>query len=169
VFGEQISKTYVSRNQLLDEGAGVYQEKNADRSDILHEYFIPTSQVPAFIEQARQIIPRHDSDLLNVTIRNVRQDHDAFLRYADQDMFAFVMLFNQARTAEADKQMEALTTELIEAAISCGGRYYLPYRLHATKDQFARAYPQAAEFFARKRQLDPAAVFENQFSIKYGN
>jgi FAD/FMN-containing dehydrogenase len=169
VFGEQISKTYVSRNQLLDEGAGVYQEKNADRSDILHEYFIPTSQVPAFLERAREIIPRHDVDLLNVTIRNVRGDQDAFLRYADQDMFAFVMLFNQARTPEADNQMEALTTELIEAALSCGGRYYLPYRLHATKDQFARAYPQAAEFFARKRQFDPTGLFENQFSIKYGN
>jgi FAD/FMN-containing dehydrogenase len=168
VFGEQIAKTYVSRNQLLDEGAGVYQEKNGDRSDILHEYFIPTSQVPAFLERAREIIPRHDVDLLNVTIRNVREDHDAFLRYADQDLFAFVMLFNQARTPEADQRMEAFTTELIEAVLSCGGRYYLPYRLHATKDQFARAYPQAAEFFKRKRQFDPTGVFANQFSLKYG-
>ena len=88
--------------------------------------------------------------------------------YADQDLFAFVMLFNQARTPEADKRMEAFTTELIEAVLSCGGRYYLPYRLHATKDQFARAYPQAAEFFRRKRQFDPAGVFVNQFSLKYG-
>lgn len=167
-FGEQICKTYVSRNQLLDEGAEAYQEKNADRSDILHEYFIPTGQVPAFLERARQIIPRHDADLLNVTIRNVREDRDTFLRYADQDMFSFVMLFNQARTANGDKGMEALTGELIEAALACGGRYYLPYRLHATKDQFDRAYPQAPEFFERKRRVDPAGVFENQFSIKYG-
>jgi FAD/FMN-containing dehydrogenase len=168
VFGEQICKTYVSRNQLLDEGAEVYQEKNANRSDILHEYFIPTAQVPAFLELAREIIPRHDADLLNVTIRNVREDRDTFLRYADQDMFAFVMLFNQPRTAEGDKRMEALTSELIEAAIGCGGRYYLPYRLHATKGQFARAYPRATEFFERKRQIDPTGLFENQFSIKYG-
>jgi FAD/FMN-containing dehydrogenase len=168
VFGEQICKTYVSRNQLLDEGAEVYQEQNAGRADILHEYFIPTAQVAAFLERAREIIPRHDADLLNVTIRNVREDRDTFLRYADQDMFAFVMLFNQPRTAEGDKRMEALTSELIEAAIECGGRYYLPYRLHATKDQFARAYPRATEFFERKRQIDPTGLFENQFSLKYG-
>jgi FAD/FMN-containing dehydrogenase len=167
-FGEAIGKTFVSRNQLLNEGATVYQEKNADRSDILHEYFIPPAQVPTFLESARQIIPRYDTDLMNVTIRNVREDHDCFLRYADQEMFSFVMLFNQARTAKGDKEMEALTGELIEAALACGGRYYLPYRLHATKDQFARAYPQGAEFFARKRQIDPSGVFENQFSIKYG-
>jgi FAD/FMN-containing dehydrogenase len=167
-FGEAIGKTFVSRNQLINEGAAVYQEKNADRSDILHEYFIPPAQVPAFLERARRIIPRHDADLLNVTIRNVREDHDSFLRYADQEMFSFVMLFNQARTTDGDKRMEALTGELIEAALVSGGRYYLPYRLHATKDQFARAYPQGAEFFARKRQIDPSGVFENQFSIKYG-
>jgi FAD/FMN-containing dehydrogenase len=136
--------------------------------DILHEYFIPTAQFAAFLERAREIIPRHDADLLNVTIRNVREDRDTFLRYADQDMFAFVMLFNQLRTAEGDKRMELLTSELIEAAIGCGGRYYLPYRLHATKDQFARAYPRAKEFFGRKRQVDPTGLFENQFSLKYG-
>jgi FAD/FMN-containing dehydrogenase len=167
-FGEQITKNYVSRNQLLDEGAAVYQEKNADRTDILHEYFIPTSRVPDFLERAREIIPRHDADLLNVTIRNVCEDHDSFLRYADQDLFAFVMLFNQARTPEADRQMQSLTSELVEAALACGGRYYLPYRLHATNEQFARAYPQAAEFFKRRRRYDPTGMFENQFSRKYG-
>jgi FAD/FMN-containing dehydrogenase len=168
MFGEQISKNYVSRNQLLDEEAAVYQEKNADRTDILHEYFIPTKRVPDFLNRAHEVIPRHDVDLLNVTIRNLREDHDSFLRYADQDLFAFVMLFSQARTPEAERQMQSLTTELIEAALACGGRYYLPYRLHATKEQFARAYPQTAEFFKRKRQYDPTGLFENQFSLKYG-
>ncbi len=166
-LSEQFANSYVSRNQLLDEGAAVYQEKNANRTDILHEYFIPTRHVTAFLEQARQIIPRHNADLLNVTIRNVREDHDSFLRYADQEMFSFVMLFNQPRTAEGDTQMAALTGELIETALACGGRYYLPYRLHATKDQFARAYPQAAGFFDQKQKIDPTGVFENQFSIKY--
>ena len=96
MFGEQIAKTFVSRNQLLDEGAGVYQEKNADRIRYPARVFHSPRQVPAFLER-RRIIPRHDVDLLNVTIRNVREDHDAFMRYADQDMFAFVMLFNQVR------------------------------------------------------------------------
>ena len=78
------------------------------------------------------IIPTHRADLLNVTIRFVAPDQESFLRYADQDMFALVMLFNQPRTQQADQQVAGMTRELIEAALAVGGRYYLPYRLHAT-------------------------------------
>jgi FAD/FMN-containing dehydrogenase len=166
--GEQVTNRYVSRNQLFNEGAGIYQEHNADRTDILHEYFIPPDRVVAFLDRARAIVPKHRGDLLNVTIRNILQDTDTFLRYANQDMFAFVMLFNQPRTNDADTRMEAMTRELIDAAIDCGGRYYLPYRLHATKDQMARAYPKAAAFFERKRHYDHDEIFQNQFYITYG-
>jgi FAD/FMN-containing dehydrogenase len=64
--------------------------------------------------------------------------------------------------------MQDLTQALIEAALAVGGRYYLPYRLHATPDQLIRAYPQATEFFQFKRQYDPQEVFQNYFYIKYG-
>jgi FAD/FMN-containing dehydrogenase len=168
LLGEQITGSDCSRNQLLDEEAEVYQEHNADRTDILHEYFIPPQGVAMFLDRARVIIPRHQGDLLNVTIRNVLEDKDTFLRYADQDVFAFVMLFSQASTPLADSQMEVMTRALIDAALECGGRYYLPYRLHATKAQFSRAYPQAAAFFEQKRRHDPDEVFQNQFYRRYG-
>src|SRR5215510_851921 len=167
-MGEQFFNRHFSRNQLLNEGAEVYQEQNADRTDILHEYFIPSGQFTAFLERARSIIPKHRGELLNVTVRNVKRDNDTFLRYADQDMFAFVMLFNQARTQEDDKRMEEMTQELIDAALACGGRYYLPYRLHATKPQFEKAYPRAGAWFERKRRYDPEGIFQNQFYVKYG-
>jgi FAD/FMN-containing dehydrogenase len=167
-LGEQITRKYFSRNQLLNEEAEVYREHNADRTDILHEYFIPPDRVATFLESARRIIPRHDGNLMNVTIRNVLEDKDTFLRYADRDMFAFVMLFNQPLTPSADSRMEAMTQELIEAAVACGGRYYLPYRLHATKAQLSQAYPRAVAFFEQKRHYDPEEVFQNQFYRKYG-
>jgi FAD/FMN-containing dehydrogenase len=82
-------------------------------------------------------------------------------------MFSLVMLFSQERTAAVEAAMEALSRELIGAALACGGRYYLPYRLHATPEQFRRAYPQADTFFAKKRQYDPDELFQNQFYTKY--
>jgi FAD/FMN-containing dehydrogenase len=167
-LGENLKTKFVSRNQLLNEGAAVYQEQNQDRTDILHEYFIPAGRIEEFLTQARTIIPKHKVDLLNVTVRDLKEDKDTFLRYADQDMFAFVMLYNQERTAAADEQMRVFTSELIDAALSCGGRYYLPYRLHATREQFTRAYPRAAEFFAKKQQYDPEGLFRNQFWERYG-
>jgi FAD/FMN-containing dehydrogenase len=167
-LADELAGEFVSRNRLLSEGAETYQERNADRTDILHEYFIPPKKVTEFLASARRIIPRHDCDLLNVTVRNVHEDRDSFLRYADREMFAFVMLFNQERTREADGNMEALTRELIDAANACDGRYYLPYRLHATPEQFAKCYPQAAAFFALKRSYDPEELFMNQFYLRYG-
>lgn len=166
-LGETGSASFVSRNQLLNEPASVYQEQNADRTDILHEYFVPAAQVEAFLTKARQIIPKHDVDLLNVTVRDLRADKDSFLRYADQDLFALVMLFNQARTAAADETMRVFTSAMIDAVLDSGGRYYLPYRLHASQNQFRRAYPQAEQFFAKKRHYDPDGVFNNQFFDKY--
>jgi FAD/FMN-containing dehydrogenase len=168
VVTERLAGTFFSRNRLLNEPAAVYQEQNADRTDVLHEYFVPPDRFEAFLAAARGVIPRHGGDLLNVTVRTVAEDRDTALRYADRELVALVMLFNQPRDAAADARDAAVARELIDAALACGGRYYLPYRPHATPEQFAAAYPQAAAVFARKRQYDPDGVFRNRFSEKYG-
>ena len=64
--------------------------------------------------------------------------------------------------------MQRMTQEMIDAVLDAGGRYYLPYRLHATAAQFQRAYPQADQFFTLKRQYDPHELFQNEFYRKYG-
>ena len=78
------------------------------------------------------------------------------------------MLFNQKKTPQGEAAMAAMTQALIEAALSLQGRYYLPYRLHATPEQFHRAYPQARRLFELKRQHDPGELFQNRFYVKYG-
>ncbi len=157
----------LSRNQLLSEGVEVFQNRSADSTDILHEYFVPPHRVTEFVDAMRRIITKHSPNLLNVTVRSVNQDIDTFLRYADQNMIAFVLLFVQERTAEGERNMQVLTRELIDAALEHDGRYYLPYRLHATAEQFRRAYPKAREFFELKRKYDPSELFQNQFYTKY--
>jgi FAD/FMN-containing dehydrogenase len=157
-----------SRNQLFNEGVEEYQNRSAATTDILHEYFVPPDRVSAFLPQMRAILLRRKANLLNVTVRHVLEDRDTFLRYAEQEMFCFVMLFVQERSAAGEAEMESLTRELIDAALSHGGRYYLPYRLHATPAQFDAAYPQAADFFQKKREHDREELFQNQFYVKYG-
>lgn len=163
-----LEREHFSRNQLLNEGVEIFANHSAETTDILHEYFVPPDQFNSFVRRLREIIPRHQGDLLNVTIRNVRRDDDTILRYADQEMFALVLLFVQERSPAGESQMAAMTRDLIDAALDRGGRYYLPYRLHATVEQFQRAYPQAKEFFALKRRYDPDELFQNQFYSKYG-
>ena len=156
-----------SRNQLMDESADWYLDHSDATTDILHEYFLPKEGAVPFLGRARQIIRSHHADLLNVTVREVQTDNDTFLRYADQPMIAFVMFFSQRRTAAPNRDMERMTQELIDASLHSGGRYYLPYRLHASDKQFRAAYPQAEDFFRLKRKYDPDNVFENEFYLKY--
>jgi FAD/FMN-containing dehydrogenase len=166
-FGQMPLGRGITRNHLLNEDVEVFQNRSASSTDILQEYFVPPPQLEPFLEQVRAIIPAHRADLLNVTIRFVAPDQESFLRYADQNLFALVMLFHQPRTRQADQQMARLTCELIDAALALGGRYYLPYRLHATLEQFYRAYPQAPQFFKLKRQYDPEDLFQNEWYRKY--
>jgi FAD/FMN-containing dehydrogenase len=163
-----LSAEHFSRNQLLNEGVEALQNRAGNATDILHEYFVPRSRVADFVWRVGKIVPEHDADLLNVTIRSIEADQDTFLRYVDQPVFSLVMLFEQSTSAAADAQMEALTRELIDAALSVGGRYYLPYRLHASQDQFERAYPMGREFFDFKRKYDPQELFQNEFYLRYG-
>lgn len=155
------------RNDVLNEPVNVYQNTDTAYTDILHEYFIPRDSVDRFIDVLRKTIPQFDVDLLNITLRNVQRDDVTFLNYARAEVFGFVLLFSQLKTRESEAEMEKLTRSLIGRAIDLRGTYYLPYRLHATKEQFYRAYPKAKDFFQLKLKYDPKEVFVNTFYEKY--
>ena len=67
----------------------------------------------------------------------------------------------QEMTARGEADMARMTRELIDGVAAMGGAYYLPYRLHATQDQFLKNYPQAPDFVAQKRAIDPELRFRN--------
>jgi len=162
-----LAGTVFSRNQLLNESSGWFLDHSDATTDILHEYFLPPDMAVPFLKQAKTIIRAHHEDLLNVTVREVQTDNDTFLNYADQPMIAFVMFFDQRRSVDADQDMGQMTRELIDVALRLHGRYYLPYRLHASDNEFRAAYPQAEDFFRLKRRYDPDNLFENEFYLKY--
>jgi FAD/FMN-containing dehydrogenase len=104
---------------------------------------------------------------LNVSIRHSPADRDSLLRWAPVDVFSFVLFHKQRNTPAADLQAGEWTRQLVDAALDCGGRHYLPYRLHATPEQFLRAYPEAREFAALKSRIDPGNRFRNQLWDRY--
>jgi FAD/FMN-containing dehydrogenase len=167
-MGASLFPANVSRNKVFHTGVEILQERSTGRTDILHEYFVPQGRFAEFLAALREVIPRRKVDLLNITVRFVKRDDETVLRYAESDVFSFVMLFSQPRTSEGESEMALVTRDMIDAALALNGSYYLPYRLHATPEQFRRAYPRADHFFERKRHYDPDGLFQNQFSIRYG-
>jgi FAD/FMN-containing dehydrogenase len=76
---------------------------------------------------------------------------------------AAVMNFSQRLTQEAEDDAILMTRQLINAVHAMGGSYYLPYRPHATVEQFSAGYKRAAEFASLKRSVDPNQLFRSAF------
>ena len=105
--------------------------------------------------------------LLNASVRIVHREAN-LLTYAPSDMFAVVLYLNQTTDQAGNERMAALTRDLIDLTINVGGRFFLPYQLHYTADQLARAYPEIGRFFQAKKRYDPDLLLTNTFYEKYG-
>jgi FAD/FMN-containing dehydrogenase len=156
-----------TRNSLINDPVAALEDRDPSRSDILHEYFLPAVQFAAFLDACREVIPSSYQELLNITLRYVLSDRESVLAYAPTERIAAVMAFSQEKSVRAESDMAQMTRALIDRVLALGGTYYLPYRLHATNEQFVRAYPRAEQFIRRKLEIDPARVFRNAMWDRY--
>lgn len=138
-----------------------------DKSFALEEYFIPVEKFDDFYPQMIDILKKHQVNIINISIRHANPDSGSLLAWAQTEVFAFVIYYQQGTDEQSKKQVGIWTRELIDSALANGGTYYLPYQLHATEEQFQRAYPRAAEFFKLKERLDPENKFSNLFLERY--
>ncbi len=157
----------VSRNQEMYDSMKYLRNKLKD-TDILQEYFIPHANMPEFVDGLRAAVKKSGANLLNVTLRIVEKDEVTALPYATENMFGFVLYFNQKLNETDSKLLQKTTADLIDLATHLGGRFYLPYQLSYSREQLHKAYPEIATFFSTKKTYDPIGLFSNKFYEKYG-
>jgi len=134
---------------------------------VLQEYFCPVDRFEEFVPKMAGVLARHRVNALNVSVRHANADPGSLLTWARGETFAFVLYYKQRTRDNARNRVAVWTRELIDAAISVGGSYYLPYQPHATPEQFQAAYPRAAELYALKARLDPAYRLRNVLWDRY--
>ncbi|EQA51997.1 FAD-binding oxidoreductase [Leptospira kmetyi] len=134
---------------------------------VLQEYFVPVEKFDEFYPLMRNILRKHDANVMNISIRHSKADSGSLMAWGRTEVFSFVVYYKQRVYASAKNEVGVWTRELIDAVTSVGGAYYLPYQLHATVTQFHKAYPNANRFFALKRRLDPKYKFRNKLWDKY--
>lgn len=156
----------VSRNEEMNDSMA-YLKNQLNDTDILQEYFIPQDRMPEFVDGLRSMARQDGSNLLNVTIRVVQKDGVTALPYAKQDMFAFVLYFNQRLNDKECRILRKTTVDLIDLAISLRGTFYLPYQLYYSSEQLRQAYPEIDAFFLAKQRFDPERLFSSKFYEKY--
>jgi FAD/FMN-containing dehydrogenase len=157
----------VSRNEEMYDSMDYLRNRLKD-TDILQEYFIRPDKMPDFVDGLRDVVIKNHANLLNVTIRIVHKDVVTALPYAKQDMFAFVLYFNQKLNAADSRRLQKTTTDLIDLALRLDGTYYLPYQLYYSQQQLHQAYPEIDAFFRAKKTYDPIGLFSNKFYEQFG-
>ncbi len=155
------------RNSLINEPVVTLDDRDPDRTDILHEYFVSFDAFDNFLTACREVIPGSYQEFLNVTLRYIAQDDQSDLSYATTPRIAAVMSFSQEMTRRAEADMRRMTEDLIDRIAADGGAYYLPYRPHARLDQLASIYVGAAAFAQAKRTLDPQLILRNNLWDSY--
>lgn len=133
----------------------------------LQEYFIPPSNVTEFSHALSGVLQRNKVEAVNVSIRHSPRDEVSLLPWAKDEVFSFVLYYKQRTHSKAQKATGKWTRELIDKALENRGRYYLPYQLHASQDQFDRAYPEADMLRLIKKKYDPDGKFSNEMWRKY--
>lgn len=134
---------------------------------LLQEYFIPVPRFMPFVRDMAAILRKHQVNTLNVSIRHSPADANSLLAWAPVEVFAFVLYYKQRTSEQASTEVRSWTQELVDVALRNGGRYYLPYRLDATREQFNRAYPEISAFVDLKARVDPNNRFRNLLWNKY--
>ena len=139
-------------------------------TDIIQEYYVPIENFVPFMDRFREILVGGKMNVLSSTVRYVTPNATPALAYAPRRAaFAIIQMSNVGLSPDAQARAEAVTRQLVDAALEQGGTYYLTYQLYPTADQLHRAYPNARHAFARKRFYDPDETFTNQFYERYGH
>ncbi|GAL84271.1 FAD binding domain protein [Sporocytophaga myxococcoides] len=144
------------------------EPKSREKSTyVLQEYFVPIEKFDDFYPLMSEILRKNKVNVINISIRHAKQDPGTTLAWARTEVFAFVLYYKQG-TKQANKDdVRKWTQQLIDASISCDGTYYLPYQIHASNEQFFKAYPNADSLFRLKKQIDPTYKFRNKLWETY--
>ena len=134
---------------------------------VLQEYFIPVRHFAGFARAMAAVIRQHGAQVLNVSVRHSPPDATSLLPWAKEEVFSFVLYYKQRTGKAAREEAGAWTRAMIDTALRFGGRYYLPYQLHATRAQFEQAYPEVAALRSLKRSHDPDGKFSNSLWARY--
>ncbi|MBL4586022.1 MAG: FAD-binding oxidoreductase, partial [Flavobacteriales bacterium] len=85
---------------------------------VLQEYFIPVNNLLSFIPKMKAIYDKYDVNIINVSLRHAFPDNESFLSWADEEVFAFVIYYQQGTDAKSKRNVKTWTIEMTEAILS---------------------------------------------------
>ncbi len=136
-------------------------------TEMITELYVPPGNLEAFMTEVHAILRADAADLIYGTIRLIRRDDETCLAWARDDFACVILNLHVEHTPAAIDRNAGTFRALIDAALRCGGSYFLTYHRFATPDQLVAAYPQFERFLDKKREYDPGELFRSDWYTHY--
>jgi FAD/FMN-containing dehydrogenase len=130
-------------------------EARVPGTEMITEVYVPRERLGALMEAVREDFLTYGADLIYGTIRLIRRDPDAFLKWAKQDYACVIFNLHVDHDERGFADARANFRRLIDRAIQYGGSYFLTYHRYARRDQLLDCYPEFPDFLRKKRAWDP--------------
>lgn len=160
-------KVVTDRNSAMQPDIRFLAYSSPDDTDILQEYFVPVKAFPKYFNQLKEVLEKHDVNLLSITLRYLKENHESYLNYATDNMIAVVLYINIELNEKSVTAAKAWTTALVDLSLKNKGAYYLTYQGFPSLEQFQSAYPRWKDFMEVKLKYDPYEVFSSRFYEQY--
>ncbi|MGE0312769.1 MAG: FAD-binding oxidoreductase [Lautropia sp.] len=140
---------------------------------VFQTYAVPLDGFQPFLRALRRIADEHRLPLSTATILHLGESTSSHLPMIAGEGVAIHLVLrpeaaDDARDPnDAERDFAVWTRELVQAALDCGGGFDPGYRMHATREQFARAFPGSGAMALAKQRLDPRDRLGNGFWNRY--
>lgn len=136
-------------------------------SEMITELYVPPNRLPEFMDDAREVLRSTNADLVYGTVRLIRHDDESFLAWASRDYACVIFNLHVEHSASGVAASRDTFLRLIDAALACGGSFFLTYHRYASRRQLLQAYPQFPTFLHEKQARDPQARFASDWYRHY--
>jgi FAD/FMN-containing dehydrogenase len=136
-------------------------------SEIITELYVPPEHLIELLRAAARLLTERRTPVVYGTIRLIQPDSETVMAWARQRFACVIFNLHVDHTEASIASVADSFRGLIDLASDLGGSYYLTYHRFATPQQLERCYPRVREFFAAKRRLDPAGVFQSDWYRHY--
>ncbi|MEI6106976.1 MAG: FAD-binding oxidoreductase [Opitutae bacterium] len=136
-------------------------------TEMISELYVPRDRLTEFMARAAAEMRSRTVPVIYGTIRLIERDAESFLAWARADFACVIFNLHVEHSAAGLAQARAAFQALIDAALACGGSYFLTYHRWARRDQVEAAYPQFGEFLRQKTVHDPEHRLQSQWWRHY--
>jgi FAD/FMN-containing dehydrogenase len=136
-------------------------------TEMITEIYVPREQLVNFMMESRDVLRRHQANVIYGTVRLIEKDTESFLAWARANWACIIFNLHITHTPEGIERAAEAFRSLIDLGIKHGGSYYLTYHRWARREQVEACYPQFKEFLQMKLKYDPQERFQSDWYRHY--